>query len=134
MTALFLSPPSLQARDWLSAPCAGPGNFPEAHTRSAPCWASCSTSTRWGRSPGSGPMYGQNVRPATILRPSLEAKNPRTQPVGVNGSGDSFQGVLGNNPQKLARHTQGLCLCVNLETRFQAVWLLLLPKPLQEDG
>lgn len=33
----------------------GPGNFPEAHTRSAPCWASCSTSTRWGRSPGSGP-------------------------------------------------------------------------------
>lgn len=33
----------------------GPGNFPEAHTRSAPCWASCSTSTRWGRSPGSSP-------------------------------------------------------------------------------
>lgn len=55
MTALFLSPPSLQARDWFSTPCAGPGNFPEAHTRSAPCWASCSTFTRWGRSPGSGP-------------------------------------------------------------------------------
>lgn len=28
VTALFLSPPSLQARDWLSTPCAGPGKLP----------------------------------------------------------------------------------------------------------
>lgn len=96
-------------------------------------------------------LYLHQVGKVTWLRPYiqperasgdvLEALPGGQEPKGTTGgsavvpsSGVSFQGVLGNNPQKLARQTQGLCLSVTLENRFQAVWLLLLPsKPPQED-
>lgn len=40
--------------------------------------------------------------------------------MGEHSSGVSLQGVLGNNPQKLAGQTQGLRLSATLETRFPA--------------
>lgn len=73
MTALFLlPPPSLQARDWLSAPSAAP----ETSQRPTPARRPAGPPALPG---GEGHLAQAlcRARTATILRPSLEAKNPK---------------------------------------------------------
>lgn len=118
-TVLFLSPPSLQARDWLSAPSAAPETFQRPTPARRPAGP-----------PALPPPGGEGHLAQAALRRTgtgagrhLEAflgGQETKDTTGVSAQFSvSFQDFFGNSPQKLAR--QGLRLNVTLETRFQAM-------------
>lgn len=111
----------------------GPGNFPEVHSRLAPCWASALRllHLQVGKVTWPRPYIGSERAP---VRPSLEAENRRTQPVG-SALFNMLAGLLRNCPQTLTQSPRlgvtlrpGLWLCDFITATTN------LPPPPQEGG
>lgn len=78
---LFLSPPSLQARDWLSAPSAAPETFQRPTPARRPVGPPALPPPGGEGHLARAALRRTGTGAGDILRPSLEAKKRRTQPV-----------------------------------------------------